>query len=45
MAAAHLLADALALTTKRTLKHRPGQSRSRKTNAYKPHKYMAYKAA
>src|SRR5450830_1722866 len=45
LAAAHLLADALALIAKRTFLHRPGQSRSRQTNAYKPHKYMAYKAA
>ncbi|MGK5023123.1 IS4 family transposase [Janthinobacterium lividum] len=45
LAAAHLLADALALIAKRTFQHRPGQSRSRQTNAYKPHKYMAYKVA
>ena len=45
LAAAHLLTDALALIAKRTFKHRPGQSKSGHTNAYKPHKYMAYKAA
>ena len=45
LAAAHLFADALALIAKRTFKHRLGQSKSRQTNAYRPHKYMTYKAA
>lgn len=44
LAAKNMLEDALDLIAGRTSRHRPQQSRSRKTNAYKPHKYMAYKA-
>jgi len=44
-AVVHIVADALALIARRTFQHRPGQSRSRQTNAYKPHKYMTYKLA